>query len=573
MNIEKNIRNAREISRPFFAPFESYHRNIGSLLEHWAAKRPNELYLAYYDDDVGLQRSFSYREFRDMVNRTAQVMTSRLGLKRGDKIATLSYNHYYTAIIYFAAWSLGICVVPINVEEDDPRIEFVLENSESKVFFAMPDLLERATTVAGCVPCIREIVAITGGTGTMLDLATSLDTMPATLPDSAADVAAEDSGLIVYTSGTTGMPKGVELSQYNMLVDAYGMADWYKFKPGARMMCILPIHHVNGIIVTMVTPLYYGGSVVLNRRFRSHAFWRRLADERVECVSLVPTILKFLSDANEDISNYDLRALKYILCGAGPLLIPVAEEFHRKFGRRINHGYGLSETTAYTCFLPIDLTDEKYRYWITNFGYPSIGCAIAPNEMAIFDSEGNRVEPGESGEIVIRGLNVMNGYFKRDDANKDAFRTGWFHSGDQGFYIVDSAGREFFFITARIKEVILRGGTYVYPLEIDPVIQAVPGVQIGLAVGFDNEYQGEEVGAYVVPQPGARLTEDDVLRFCAERLPFPKRPKAVVFGNEVVMTATGKPKRLSLKHHFKDYFGVQFRKTKESGRSETGSDV
>jgi len=562
MNVAENTRKAQQLSTPFAAPFEAQHRNVAALLGYWTKRRPDEPYLAYYNDDTGLQQSFSYGEFRDMVNRTAHFMTSRLGLQRGDKVATLAYNHYYTVIVYFAAWTLGICVVPLNIEEDDARIQFVLENSETRVLFAMPDLLARAADVGARASCVKHIVAVSGGPDDALDLEASLDGMPATLPERSAEVTLQDSALIVYTSGTTGMPKGVELSQYNMLVDAYAIAEWYRFKEGVRMMCVLPIHHVNGTIVTLVTPLYAGGSVVLNSRFKSDTFWRRLAEGRVECVSVVPTLLKFLSDAHEDVSKYDLGALKYIICGAGPLLIPVAEEFYEKFGKRIHHGYGLSETTAYACFLPTDLTEDEYRYWISNFGYPSIGCPVLPGEMAIFDIDGNRMKPGESGEIVIRGRIVMNGYFKRDDANEQAFRTGWFHSGDQGFYEVDNKGREFFFITARIKEVILRGGTYVYPLEIDPVIQAVPGVSVGLTVGFDNEYQGEEVGAYVVPQDGARLVEEDVLRFCAERLPFAKRPKVVVFGNEVVMTATGKAKRLSLKPYFKDYFSVQFRKKK-----------
>ena len=391
------------------------------------------------------------------------------------------------------------------------------------------------------------------------------DEFPALLEPQSADFTPpaesmlEDECLLVYTSGTTGAPKGVQLIQYNLLVDAEGIRDWQRVTPDQRWMCILPIHHVNGIVVTLVTPLLCGGSVVLNRAFKASLFWRRISDEQVHIVSVVPTILQFLSEAGEDLAPYRLDQLRYLICGAGTLAIAVAQRFERVFGVPVLHGYGLSETTCYSCFLPVDLSADEHRHWLEDHGYPSIGVPIAVNEMEIHDPEGRPVPDGERGEIVIRGHNVMIGYFQRPDANADTFRHGWFRSGDEGFVRRDHAGRPFFFISGRLKELINRGGVKYSPFEIEEVLLQIPGVKVGLAVAFPNTWYGEEVGAYVVTEEGATLTEDDVLRFCRERMPFAKAPKVVVFGTEVPVTTTGKYQRLRLQELFQPWAGTQFR--------------
>jgi long-chain acyl-CoA synthetase len=175
------------------------------------------------------------------------------------------------------------------------------------------------------------------------------------------------------------------------------------------------------------------------------------------------------------------------------------------------------------------------------------------------DPEGNLLPAGERGEIVIRGHNVMKHYFQRPDANQSAFQYGWFHSGDEGFFQADAGGRPYFFITGRLKELINRGGVKFSPFEIEEVLLQVPGVRVGLAVAFDNTYYGEEVGAYVVPEEGAQLTEETVLAHCRACMPSAKSPKVVVFGTEVPVTTTGKYQRLRLKELFRQWENVQFR--------------
>jgi long-chain acyl-CoA synthetase len=378
---------------------------------------------------------------------------------------------------------------------------------------------------------------------------------------------------LVYTSGTTGAPKGVVLTQYNLLVDARGISDWQGITGNQRLMCVLPIHHVNGIVVTLVTPLYIGGSVVLNRQFQSQTFWQRIAAERVHIVSVVPTLLQFCceyADAQRargesiwgsDVRREDLSHFRHMICGAGTLSVALAKRFEEQFNIPILHGYGLSETTCYSCFLPIDLSDDERQAWLQAHGYPSIGCPISPNEMAIFAADGSGVQlgEGERGEICIRGHNVMKYYFQRPEANAETFKFGWFRSGDEGFFLRDARGRRFFFITGRIKELINRGGVKFSPFDIEEVLLSIPGVKVGLAIAFENVYYGEEVGAYVVLEDGAELTEDQVLQACCAKLTFEKSPKVVVFGTEVPVTTTGKYQRLKLRDHFAAWREVQFR--------------
>jgi long-chain acyl-CoA synthetase len=273
----------------------------------------------------------------------------------------------------------------------------------------------------------------------------------------------------------------------------------------------------------------------------------------------VPTVLAFLCERHDDLTPYDLSRFRHIICGAGPLTTELAHRFHDAFGVRVVHGYGLSETTCYSCFLPIDLDEAAYRHWMMECGFPAIGCPISANEMAIHDAQGNALPPDARGEIVIRGHNVMRCYYKRPDANRDTFAHGWFRSGDEGFYRTGADGRPYFFITGRIKELIIRGGINYSPFDIDEVLSAIPGVKAAMAVGFENNFYGEEVGAYVQLEEGASLTEEEILRACRQKLPFAKSPKVAVFGDTFPVTSTGKYQRSKLKPLFAPWKDAEFR--------------
>ncbi len=531
MTLQEKIDHARQTSNP-----QPEALPVSSIRQ-WVDIQSQRTFdwLIYVDDDSN-RDSFSYAHFGRQVRSCAKALILA-GLQPGDRIATIAHNHWQTVVYYFAAWYAGLTVVPVNITEDDDRIRYVLTHGKVRWAFVLPEYEQR---IRGLAP---ELEVWTG------------------LMQSEADVRLSDTNLdmealIVYTSGTTGNPKGVVLTQANLLEDARAISDWHGVDQDTRMMCVLPIHHVNGTVVTLLTPYFAGASVVLNRKFSATRFFETIRDEGVHIVSVVPTLLHYLSQSSAALMETPLR---HIICGAGPLTISVARTFETKFNTRIIHGYGLSETTCYSCYLPLGLSDDEHARWMRDHGYPSIGTALPVNEMAIHDEQGRPLGDSERGEIVIRGANVMKGYYDNLQANENAFTFGWFRSGDEGFALTDSKGRRFFFITGRIKELIIRGGVNLAPLEIDEVISKAPGVKAGIAVGFENDWYGEEVGAYVQMIEGADHDADDILEYCRAQLPFAKCPKVVVFGEQIPVTSTGKYQRMKVAHLFLQWKETQFR--------------
>lgn len=549
--VAENIAQVRQMDEgsPTF-PWRSFADFFKSRIYDQALV--NRPFLIYYDDDRQLHCAYSYAEFGTAVQRAAWYLHDQVGLRRGDRLATMLFNHDVTVVLYFAAWISGITVVPINIEEPTDKKRFILEHSEASAVCCWHSYVEEVNGLRRDLPALRHVIALNEG-GFMEDTSHGKgdETRHGSFAPGHASYAGllEDEALIVYTSGTTGPPKGVILTAKNLLTDADAIADRHLFGINDRLMCVLPIHHVNGTVVTLLTPFYCKGSLVLNRKFKSATFWRRLHEEHVTCVSVVPTLLEFLLDANEDLAPYSLDYFKGFICGAGPLLKETATRFEDRFGFPIRHGYGLSETTCYSCFLPNDLPWDEHRHWLRDYEFPSIGVPLPHNTMTILNDKGQLVPEMSRGEICIRGGTVCAGYFKRNDANEAAFKWGWFRSGDEGFYTQDRQGRPFFFISGRLKELIIRGGVNISPLEIDDALKSHPLVQFAMAIPFEHRYYGEEIAAYVVPREGAPplAMEGDLLEHCRRLLPFSKCPKVILFGQEIPYTSTGKPKRLELK--------------------------
>ena len=557
--VSENIFQAHRASEaPIDFPFSSfaqlfYERVHDPLLS-------KHTFLTFYDDDRKEQRTYTYAEFGELVGRTITYLRDHLGVQYGDRIATLLFNHDDTVVIYFAAWVLGAAIVPINIEESEKTKRYILDHSEASLVFCWHETFEEINSMRYALPHIQQIISI--GDDHFSSWIDAFTRVKPALP--IKDGCLSDEALIVYTSGTTGPPKGVVLTAENLLIDAHGISTWHGFMMGDCLMCVLPIHHVNGIVVTLLTPFYFKGKVVLNRRFRTTAFWNRIQEEKVVCASVVPTILEFLLESPKDTRKYRLDHFRGVICGAGPLLKETAARFEDRFHFSIRHGYGLSETTCYSCFLPIDLPPDKHRDWLTTYDYPSIGVPIPHNDMAILDDQGQPLPELVKGEICIRGQTVCSGYLKRPEANEAAFQWGWFRTGDQGFFIRDIHNRPFFFVSGRLKELMIRGGINIAPLEIDEVLREHPSIKFAMAVPFENRYYGEEIAGYVVLREGLpQPSQAAILEFCRRRLPFAKCPKVIVHGEDVPYTTTGKPKRLTLKTQLSDtlarYRNVRFK--------------
>ncbi|RMH37375.1 MAG: long-chain fatty acid--CoA ligase [Nitrospirae bacterium] len=546
---ENAIFQARKWSRaPYPLPYSTFGQLYDARMHnpHWAG-RP---FLSFYDEAAGIHRTYTYEQFALHTDRLLTVLRDQIGVRRSNRIATLLFNHDHTVMVYCAAWILGAVVVPLNIEESDAQKRYILEHSEADYVVCWQEDVEAVRALCGDLPRRPRVVGLPRDPHRLLDLVGPARRSVTLAVEDGQD---SDEALIVYTSGTTGAPKGVLLTINNLLTDARAIAEWHGFQPTDGLMCVLPLHHVNGIVVTLVTPLYYGGRIVLNRKFHVTTFWPRIQAEAVHCVSVVPTILEFLLERSPASRPALPERFAGLICGAGPLLKETARTFEDRFRCRIRHGYGLSETTCYSCFLPVELSDEEHRRWLTDYEFPSIGTPLPCNDMAILDEQGQPAPPCTPGEIGIRGQTVCSGYLKRPDANAAAFRGGWFRSGDAGWFINDERGRPYFFITGRLKELIIRGGVNISPLEIDEVLRQHPAVRFAMAIPFDHRFYGEEIAAYIVlHEHRTPPSQEELLRFYRRSLPFAKCPKVIVFGGDVPYTTTGKPKRLALKTRLAD---------------------
>ncbi len=513
---------------------------IATLLEERAAERPEQPYLLWKDHQL------SYGQLRDVADAVGRRLLS-LGLVPGDRVAIHLPNCAEFVHVFFGAMRAGLVAVPMNSQLKERELKYILQNSEARACISVWPLVNMVRNVRGELPALKTIV-ISGTCPVPRDawaqeLGEGLlpydDFLPGPgfVPAPPAPLDASAEAAIIYTSGTTGNPKGVVLTHHNYGTNLRQLIRAADIKPEDRFLCVLPLFHVNAQVVTLLAPLGAGASVVLLEKFSPVEFLEAIHKYQVTTFSAVPTIYAILNN-RLDLGKYDLSHLRFCICGAAPMPVEVFETFEKKFKARIVEGYGLSEGTCASSVNPVD--------GVRKVG--SIGVPLEGQEMRIVDDHGVPVAPGVTGEIVVRGENVMKGYFKDPAASEAALREGWLHTGDLGH--VDSDG--YFWIAGRKKEMIIRGGENIYPKEIEDVLYAHPRVAEAAVVGLPDPVWGEEVGAFIVLREKTKLTHqhllsDEVISFLKERLADYKLPRKVFFRDNLPRTATGKVQKHVLK--------------------------
>jgi long-chain acyl-CoA synthetase len=446
-------------------------------------------------------------------------------------------NTPHFPICYYGILKAGATVVPLNVLFKQNEVQYHLDDSDSVALIAWEGFLGEA------VPGFRKaeschnllVVQAPGSTAELpegasgfnqllADNAPTFETVP-TMPD--------DTAVILYTSGTTGRPKGAELSHFNMFFNAMVSAEkLLGVTSDDVLLATLPLFHSFGQTCVMNVTTFLGATMTMLPRFEPVKAAEIIQRDRVTLFAGVPTMYFYLLN-HPEVAGYDLSSLRRCASGGSAMPVEVMHAFNKKHNVQIMEGYGLSETSPVASFNHLDRPAKP----------GSIGTPIWGVEMRVVDPEGKPAPAGELGEIAIRGHNVMKGYYKRPEATADSIRNGWFHTGDLAR--MDEEG--FFFIVDRVKDMIIRGGFNVYPREIEELLYGHPAVAEAAVIGVPDQALGEEIKAVVALKPGQSVGEQELIDYCKDRLAAYKYPRSVEIRDTLPKTATGKILKRELK--------------------------
>jgi long-chain acyl-CoA synthetase len=505
--------------------------NLAVLLEDSARTIPER------DAVVHGTTRLSYADLDAKASQVAGALAAR-GIGRGDRVALSCPNLPYVPVVYYGILKAGATVVPLNILLTEREIAYHLADSAARAYFCFEGTPELPMGQAGRAAfdqtgtCEHFILltarpeATSPGphTETLAGFTHRQPTAITSAPTSETDTA-----VILYTSGTTGQPKGAELTHSNMVHNALLASRLFGLHPHDVHLTVLPLFHSFGQTVQMNAGFATGATIVLLPRFEAAAALEVMQAEQVTFFAGVPTMYHAL--LNCPPGRYDIPTvaarLRIAVSGGAALPAEVLRRFEERFGVPILEGYGLSETSPIATFNRVDRPRRP----------GSIGLPVWGVEVKIVCDDGSEARNGEAGEIVIRGHNVMKGYFRRPEATAAAIDAqGWFRTGDIG--IRDAGG--YLYVVDRKKDMIIRGGFNVYPRELEEVLLTHPEVSLAAVVGVPHPSHGEEVKAFVVRTPGASVTEAGLVAWCRENMAAYKYPRIVEFRDSLPMTATGK---------------------------------
>lgn len=516
--------------------FEPY-ANMRELLERRASETPAKTFL--FDARDG--RSWTYAEFDAAVNRTADMLAAR-GVGRGRVVSLLLPNSAEYVIAYFACFKTGALAGPVNSLLKPEEAAYVVGNSKAKALLYHSQFSETVAEIQKEVPSLVAAIEFDDETAANANYtnANSANTSSVATPGESwreLALSRDDEAIIIYTSGTTGKPKGCLLVHGNLLANARQIVDWLKFTPADRLLSVMPLFHMNAVMVTTIAAMYAGGGSVVSPRFSASRFWQTISDYEVTSFGSVATMLSMLLATYPEGVPANLRReqLRFALCGSAPVPAEVLRRFEETFDCLVIEGYGLSESTVRATFNP---PDARRRPGSCG---QSIGC-----EIKIFDEHEREVAAGAPGEIVLRGANIFKGYYDNEAATAEAFRGGWFHTGDVGYADADG----FYYIVDRMSDMIIRGGENIYPREIDELLYKHPAVAAAATIGVPDNLYGEEVAAFVVLKAGCAASAEELIEHCRAHLADFKCPKTINFLAELPKGPTGKVLKRELARKF-----------------------
>ncbi|MBV9520064.1 MAG: AMP-binding protein [Hyphomicrobiales bacterium] len=505
-------------------PVNAARRTLRDIALDHAGSQGSAPFLIAPDHAQEPGRVLSY----DGLLREARALAAELkarGLRAGDKVALLMPNGYQTASLFVGAMIGGFVATPLNLRSSRAGLAYALDHCDCKILFTTP---AQSAELGEALPLVARKITIET---IEVDAGQLFPDAPGSFEFEPLDENAP--ALLMYTSGTTGTPKGVLLTHRNLVAAATSVAKWHGLQPNDRVLSSLPLYHINGQVIGTLTPFLSGGSIVAPHAFSVSSWWRDVEAYRCTWINMVPTIIAYLLNAAAGAPPRRFPELRFGRSASAPLPPDQHRAFEESFGVPVIEGMGMTESASLVFCNPMQLARRKY-------GSVGLPCGV---EAFIADPQGRELPTGKAGEIRFRGPNLMGGYYKSPERSAEALdASGFLRTGDLGFRDEDG----FFFITGRLKELIIKGGENIAPREIDEALLLHPAILEAGAVGIpDNDY-GQEILAGIVLKPAAQLSEEELRAHCMVHLGRYKTPKFFAFLPELPKGPSGKVQRLAI---------------------------
>ncbi|TFD99241.1 fatty acid--CoA ligase family protein [Jeotgalibacillus salarius] len=493
-----------------------------------------------------LDQSATYAELNGAVNKMANFFES-IGIKKGDHVGLLLGNSPHFIIAMYAALRTGATVIPINPIYTPDEIAYIIRDGDVKAVVALDLLLPLIEKAHAALPSVAHYVVCETEQGTAEKLAALPEEVQGKVTAftqamsnqqpvyKGPELIEDDTAIILYTSGTTGKPKGAMLSHKNVYSNAKDVAEYLNITGEDRVVTTLPMFHVFALTVVLNAPLINGGTLLIVPRFSPKDVFDVVEKYKATVFAGVPTMYNFLLQYPEANSN-SFESVRLCISGGASMPVALLENFEQKFNVRVSEGYGLSEASPVTCFNPLD-RDRKAG---------SIGTSITNVDNKVVNELGEELPPGEVGELIVKGPNVMKGYYKMPEETEVTIRDGWLFTGD----LAKKDDEGYFYIVDRKKDMVIVGGYNVYPREVEEVLYTHESVVEAAVVGVPDMNFGEAVHAFVVLKDKA-VSKEDIQSFCTQKLAKYKVPTLIEFIEELPKNTTGKILRRALRDQVK----------------------
>lgn len=509
------------------APIDTEIVPHGSFVDLLLSRNDDDaVFLIEYDTE-GARTEWTVRQWRHAAISGAQQLATA-GVRPGDRVAVPAQNTASSLLSMFACWTAHACCVPLETDGISLEGWNLALDSTNCSFQVRPggSLQEGRELPPSPMSCpVVPLVFLTD--------AAEGEPSPPTIPEACGEVI----GLCLYSSGTTGAPKGINLQYRNLLVNLDSMQTAFGWNPSDRVMTVLPISHGNGLIIGSLFPWYCGASVVLCERFSRQAFWQTAAAERATVSSVVPTVLAYLDSDHEAVWAPRFREF---VSGSGPLSRSLAARISAR-GPVIRQIYGLSETTCIVTMTPPQPAPLDFQPDPALNHLVSVGPAVPHTNVAILGDSGAPVGPGMTGEVAVQGSVIMHSYHGQDPGVLE--RQSWFRTGDQGCWATGPDGLPWFYITGRLKDIVIRGGRNISPVEVEDALLGHPRIDEVMAFGVPHEALGEDIGVAIVSHEG--ISETEVRQYAETVLEKAKRPSLITCVPSIPRTRSGKAQRQS----------------------------